>query len=80
MYFPTVKKNRQVIRVQVKSAENVDEAKLKALVLSKLKQTLSDEDVTMTWRTQPNGKVFQKKWTVPKRSEANTTLDCSWLE
>ncbi len=36
MCFPTVKRNRQVIRVQVKAAENVDEAKLKELVLSKV--------------------------------------------
>ncbi|XP_016361103.1 snaclec agglucetin subunit beta-1-like [Sinocyclocheilus anshuiensis] len=56
----TVKRKRQVIRVQVKSAENVDEAKLMVLVLNKLKQTLSNQDVTMEWRTQPNGKVFQK--------------------
>ncbi|XP_026122104.1 putative C-type lectin domain family 20 member A [Carassius auratus] len=68
----TVKRKKQMIRVQVKAAENVDEDKLKALVLNQLKQTLSDEDITMTWRTQPNGKV----WTVRKRSEANTTLVC----
>ncbi|KAF4111701.1 hypothetical protein G5714_008732 [Onychostoma macrolepis] len=44
-----------------------------------LKQTLSDQDVTMMWRTQPNGKVFQKKRTGQKRSEANTTLVCPSL-
>ncbi|KAL1272122.1 hypothetical protein QQF64_031138 [Cirrhinus molitorella] len=53
-YCSTVKKKRQVIRVQVKSGQNVDEAKLQALVLNKLKQTLSNEDVTLTWRTQPD--------------------------
>ncbi|XP_043101230.1 uncharacterized protein LOC122349307 [Puntigrus tetrazona] len=63
-YCNTVKKNRQVIRVQVKGAENMDEAKLKTLVLNKLQQTLRDEDVTVMWRTQPNGKVFQEINTV----------------
>ncbi|XP_052417775.1 putative C-type lectin domain family 20 member A [Carassius gibelio] len=79
-YCSTVKKKRQVIQVQVKAAENMDEAKLKALVLNKLKQTLINQDVSMTWRTQPSGKVFQKKWTIPKRTKANTTLDCPSLE
>ncbi|RXN36566.1 macrophage mannose receptor 1-like protein [Labeo rohita] len=68
---------RQVIRVQVKSGQNVDEATLKALVLNEihnLKQMLNNEDVTLTWRTQPNGKVFQKDKTVRKHSEANTTV------
>ncbi|XP_059356779.1 fucolectin-like [Carassius carassius] len=60
--YGTVKK--QVTRVQVKAAENVDEAELKELVLNKLNQTLSDQDVILTWRTQPNGKVFQKNRTV----------------
>uniref|UniRef100_A0A8C2I119 Fucolectin tachylectin-4 pentraxin-1 domain-containing protein n=1 Tax=Cyprinus carpio TaxID=7962 RepID=A0A8C2I119_CYPCA len=55
--YGTAKK--QVIRVQVKTAENVDEAELKALVLNKLNQTLRDKDVILTWRMQPNGKVFQ---------------------
>ncbi|XP_016342392.1 C-type lection lectoxin-Enh3-like [Sinocyclocheilus anshuiensis] len=35
-YCNTVKRKRQVIRVQVKAAENVDEAKLKAFVLNKV--------------------------------------------
>ncbi|XP_059356791.1 fucolectin-7-like [Carassius carassius] len=59
--YGTAKK--QVIRVQVKAAENVDEAELKELVLNKLNQTLSDQDVILTWRTQPNGEVFQKNRT-----------------
>ncbi|XP_059356686.1 fucolectin-1-like [Carassius carassius] len=64
LYNARVKKwaaKKQMIRVQVKAAENVDEAELKELVLNKLNQTLSDQDVIMTWRTQPNGEVFQKK-------------------
>uniref|UniRef100_A0A8C2DZI0 Fucolectin tachylectin-4 pentraxin-1 domain-containing protein n=1 Tax=Cyprinus carpio TaxID=7962 RepID=A0A8C2DZI0_CYPCA len=72
--YGTVKKKRQVIRVQVKAAENVDEAELEALVLKKLNQTLSDEDVTLTWRTQPNGKVFQKNKTVWKQSPVCSSL------
>ncbi|XP_043101807.1 putative C-type lectin domain family 20 member A [Puntigrus tetrazona] len=79
-YCTTVRKNRKVIRVQVKGAENMDEAKLKTLVLNKLQQTLRDEDVSVMWRTQPNGKVFQEINTVQKRKEVNTTAVCSWLE
>ncbi|KAI2663117.1 Aggrecan core protein [Labeo rohita] len=75
-----VKKKRQVIRVQVKSGQNVNEAKLKALVLNELKQMLINQDVTLTWRTQPDGKVFQKDRTVQKHSEANTTHVCSPLQ
>ncbi|XP_052458935.1 fucolectin-like [Carassius gibelio] len=71
--YGTVKK--QVIRVQVKAAENVDEAELKELVLNKLNQTLSDQDVTLTWRTQPNGKVFQKNRTVLKQSPVCSSLN-----
>ncbi|XP_052458932.1 fucolectin-4-like [Carassius gibelio] len=70
--YGTVKK--QVIRMQVKAAENVDEAELKELVLNKLNQTLSDQDVTLTWRTQPNGKVFQKNRTVLKQSPVCSSL------
>uniref|UniRef100_A0A8C1RW05 Fucolectin tachylectin-4 pentraxin-1 domain-containing protein n=1 Tax=Cyprinus carpio TaxID=7962 RepID=A0A8C1RW05_CYPCA len=70
--YGTAKK--QVIRVQVKAAENVDEAELKTLVLNKLNQTLSDKDVMLTWRMQPNGKVFQKNKTVPKQSPVCSSL------
>ncbi|KAI2663118.1 hypothetical protein H4Q32_028158 [Labeo rohita] len=67
-YCSTVRMKRQVIRVQVKSGQNVDEATLKALVLNELKQMLNNEDVTLTWRTQPNGKVFQKDKTKHSRT------------
>ncbi|KAI2663119.1 Mannose-binding protein A [Labeo rohita] len=76
-YCNTVKRKRQVIRVQVKSGPNGNEAKLKALVLNELKQTLNNQDVTLTWRTQPNGKVFLKDSAVRKRSETNTNDVCS---
>ncbi|XP_048039110.1 macrophage mannose receptor 1-like [Megalobrama amblycephala] len=75
-YCSTVKKKQQVIRVQVKASENADDATLSALVLRKLQQTLGDQDVTLTWKKQPNGKVFQKKKTVGKSSNANTPV-CS---
>ncbi|XP_059356799.1 fucolectin-like [Carassius carassius] len=70
--YATAKK--QVIRVQVKAAENEEEAELKELVLNKLNQTLSDQDVILTWRTQPNGKVFQKNRTVLKQSPVCSSL------
>ncbi|XP_043101808.1 macrophage mannose receptor 1-like [Puntigrus tetrazona] len=76
----TVRRNRQVIRMQVKTTENTSDTELKTLVLNKLQQTLRDEDVTVMWRTQPNGKVFQEINTVQKQNNTNTTRDCSWLE
>ncbi|KAK7171259.1 hypothetical protein R3I94_001259 [Phoxinus phoxinus] len=60
-YCSTVKSKQQVIRVQVKASEDADDATLSALVSHKLQQMLSDQDVTLTWRKQPNGKIFQKK-------------------
>ncbi|KAK9971249.1 hypothetical protein ABG768_024623 [Culter alburnus] len=75
-YCSTVKKKQQVIRVQVKASENADDATLSALVLRKLQQTLGDQDVTLTWKKQPNGKVFQKKKTVRKSNNASSPV-CS---
>ncbi|XP_039505383.1 uncharacterized protein LOC120461284 [Pimephales promelas] len=62
-YCSIVKSKQQLIRVQVKASENADDATLSALVLNKLQQMLSDQDVTLTWRKQPDGKIFQKKKT-----------------
>ncbi|CAM4509505.1 unnamed protein product [Leuciscus chuanchicus] len=73
-YCSTVKRKQQVIRVQVKASENADDATLSALVLNKIQQMLSDQDVTLTWRKQPNGKIFQKKKTIRKASNASTPV------
>ncbi|XP_077083486.1 putative C-type lectin domain family 20 member A [Siphateles boraxobius] len=75
-YCNTVKSKQQVIRVQVKASENADDATLSALVLNKLQQMLSDQDVTLTWKKQPNGKIFQKKNTIRKASNASTPVYC----
>ncbi|KAK7171257.1 hypothetical protein R3I94_001257 [Phoxinus phoxinus] len=69
-YCSIVKSKQQVIRVQVKASEDADDATLSALVSDKLQQMLSDQDVTLTWRKQPNGKIFQKK----KTSNASTPV------
>ncbi|KAK7171290.1 hypothetical protein R3I94_001282 [Phoxinus phoxinus] len=73
-YCSTVKSKQQVIRVQVKASEDADDATLSALVSDKLQQMLSDQDVTLTWRKQPNGKIFQKKKTIRKTSNASTPV------
>ncbi|KAG1928119.1 hypothetical protein F2P79_023807 [Pimephales promelas] len=73
-YCSTVKNKQQLIRVQVKASENADDATLSALVLNKIQQMLSDQDVTLKWRKQPNGKIFQKKKTIRKPSNASTPV------
>ncbi|XDV19530.1 hypothetical protein PO909_024986 [Leuciscus waleckii] len=73
-YCSTVKRKQQVIRVQVKASENADDATLSALVLNKIQQMLSDQDVTLTWKKQPNGKIFQKKKTIRKASNASAPV------
>ncbi|KAG1928120.1 hypothetical protein F2P79_023808 [Pimephales promelas] len=73
-YCSTVKRKQQLIRVQVKASENANDASLSALVLNKIQQMLSDQDVTLKWRKQPNGKIFQKKKTIRKPSNASSPV------
>nr|XP_055074218.1 macrophage mannose receptor 1-like [Misgurnus anguillicaudatus] len=65
-YCNTVNIKRQFVRVQVNSSmDNMSDVELQRLVLQKLQQILSglmvDGEVTLTWRKQLNGKVFQKR-------------------
>nr|XP_055056230.1 uncharacterized protein LOC129440737 [Misgurnus anguillicaudatus] len=65
-YCNTVNKKRQIVRVQLKSnVDNMSDVQLKTRVLQKLRQNLSDlmvdGELTLTWRKQLNGKVFQKR-------------------
>ncbi|XP_055074193.1 macrophage mannose receptor 1-like [Misgurnus anguillicaudatus] len=65
-YCNTVKLRRQIVKVQLNSTvDNMSDVQLKTLVLQKLQETLSDlmvdGEVTLTWRKQLNGKVFQKR-------------------
>ncbi|XP_055068073.2 putative C-type lectin domain family 20 member A [Misgurnus anguillicaudatus] len=65
-YCNTVKLRRQIVRVQLNSTvDNMSDVQLKTLVLQKLQETLSDlmvdSELTLTWRKQLNGKVFQKR-------------------
>ncbi|XP_051566171.1 macrophage mannose receptor 1-like [Myxocyprinus asiaticus] len=76
--YATYKKN-QILKVEVKSALNVNDPAMKTAILAKIQQTLNEqgfaEDVTVTWRKQQDEQVFQKMNTfVPK---SNNGSSCS---
>ncbi|XP_057195206.1 C-type lectin BPL [Triplophysa rosa] len=58
-YSAAVKKT-QVLRVEVESHENVNDPEVKKNVLEKIQQAL-EGNVTLSWRNQSDGNVFQKK-------------------
>ncbi|KAI7814600.1 putative macrophage mannose receptor 1-like [Triplophysa rosa] len=82
-YCNTVKVKRQIVKVQVKSKDNVDDAQLQILAMKKLKQTLSgltaDEDLKMKWRKQENGNVFQKQVALPKSANGSSVCQAASL-
>ncbi|TRY83334.1 hypothetical protein DNTS_015063 [Danionella cerebrum] len=65
-YTCTIRKKRQVVRVQVKASKTTSDATLTALISHKLQHFLNASDVSLTWRKQPGGKIFQKNKTKPR--------------
>ncbi|XP_051985402.1 macrophage mannose receptor 1-like [Xyrauchen texanus] len=61
-YATYVKK--QILKVELKSALNVNDSTMKTAILAKIQQTLIEqgfsEDVTLTWRKQQDEQIFQK--------------------
>ncbi|KAK3554330.1 hypothetical protein QTP70_020813 [Hemibagrus guttatus] len=55
----------KTIRMKVKSSQDVNDPAIMAAIEEKLKQKLKDygmaENITVTWRKQPNGVVFHKE-------------------
>ncbi|KAK3545686.1 hypothetical protein QTP70_010891 [Hemibagrus guttatus] len=55
---------RQVVRVNVRSNEDVNDPPVKTAILEQINQKLKDrlrmENITVKWRKQPDGVVFQK--------------------
>ncbi|XP_051996665.1 macrophage mannose receptor 1-like [Xyrauchen texanus] len=77
-YCDTVWLKRQIVRLEVKVSQNVAETTLMALVLKQMQQTLNKqgwtEDVTMTWRKQRSGRVFQKIQTLEPQSSNESAV------
>ncbi|XP_051757319.1 macrophage mannose receptor 1-like [Ctenopharyngodon idella] len=55
---------QQVLRLEVKAGDNVNDQAITAALLNKVQQTLREQgmaaDVKLAWREQPDGMVFQK--------------------
>ncbi|KAK2852198.1 hypothetical protein Q7C36_007399 [Tachysurus vachellii] len=58
-------KQQQIIRMKVNSSQDVNDPKIMTAIEEKLKQKLKDygmaENITVTWRKQPDGVVFHKE-------------------
>ncbi|KAK2816184.1 hypothetical protein Q7C36_022455 [Tachysurus vachellii] len=58
---------KQTIRVKIRSEQDVNDSEVNAAILEKIKGKLKEngleENVTVTWRKQKDGKVFKKKET-----------------
>ncbi|XP_039505287.1 C-type Lectin CRL-like [Pimephales promelas] len=61
-----IEKKRQVIRVEVKSGQNVNDPVVMKEILEKMERTLKEKGLAqyakLSFRTQSNGNVFQKKY------------------
>ncbi|XP_053086933.1 C-type mannose receptor 2-like [Pangasianodon hypophthalmus] len=62
---PVITGQKQIIRVKVQSNQDVNDPAVKVVVLDKITQKLKDhgitENVTVKWREQPDGLVFNKE-------------------
>ncbi|KAK2913208.1 hypothetical protein Q8A67_001607 [Cirrhinus molitorella] len=60
----TTQVKHQILRLEMKAGDNVNDQAITASVLYKLQQKLQEQgiaaDVKLSWRLQPNGTVFQK--------------------
>ncbi|XP_053097693.1 C-type lectin-like [Pangasianodon hypophthalmus] len=58
---------QQIMRVNVRSNQDVNDPAVKVAILKQINQKVKDhgmaENITVKWREQPDGKVFNKKTT-----------------
>ncbi|XP_077083593.1 fucolectin-like [Siphateles boraxobius] len=58
-------KKRQIVRLEVKSGQDLNDPEVKKEILAKIEQILKEKGVSggaqLSWRTQSDGNVFQKK-------------------
>ncbi|XDV19500.1 hypothetical protein PO909_024965 [Leuciscus waleckii] len=58
-------RKRQIVKLEVKSSQNLNDLEVKNKILAKMEQILQEEGVSgeakLSWRTQSDGNVFQKK-------------------
>ncbi|KAK3572757.1 hypothetical protein QTP86_007045 [Hemibagrus guttatus] len=64
-FVGTFTKQQQTIKMKVKSSQDVNDPAIMAAIEEKLKQNLKNygmaENITVTWRKQPDGVVFHKE-------------------
>ncbi|XP_065117472.1 uncharacterized protein [Paramisgurnus dabryanus] len=62
--YSASRKKKQILRLEVKSDQNVNDPGEMTEILEKMKQILKmkglDENATMSWKIQSDGNVFQK--------------------
>ncbi|KAF4116584.1 hypothetical protein G5714_004073 [Onychostoma macrolepis] len=57
---------RQIVRVEMKSSQNLNDPVVMNRILGKIEQVLKEKGLSqyakLSWRTQSNGNVFQKNY------------------
>ncbi|XP_048039128.1 putative C-type lectin domain family 20 member A [Megalobrama amblycephala] len=75
-FFCTKRRQMQLVRVAVKSSGHLDESAVMAAVEEKINQILKEQNMdagsSLTWKVQPNGKIFQQQ----KNDTQNTRTKC----
>ncbi|XP_039524868.1 C-type lectin 1-like isoform X2 [Pimephales promelas] len=65
-------KRRQIVRLEMKSGQDLNDPEVKKEILAKMEQILKEKGMSgeaqLSWRTQSDGNVFQTK--DPKKSDA----------
>ncbi|RXN04510.1 C-type mannose receptor 2-like isoform X1 [Labeo rohita] len=68
-------RQRQILRVEVKSSQNLNNPAVMTEILRKMEQILKEKGLPqyakLSWRTQSNGNVFQKKY---QKSDATKNI------
>ncbi|KAK9971247.1 hypothetical protein ABG768_024621 [Culter alburnus] len=63
-FFCNIRPKQQILRLEVKAGDNVNDQEIRDAVLKEVHQKLREQtmaaDVKLVWREQPNGRVFQK--------------------
>ncbi|XP_034158431.1 putative C-type lectin domain family 20 member A isoform X2 [Pangasianodon hypophthalmus] len=63
--YSVITGQQQILRVKVRSNQDVNDPAVKVAILEQIKQKLKDhgmaENITLKWREQPDGKVFHKE-------------------
>ncbi|KAL7855785.1 hypothetical protein AOLI_G00193890 [Acnodon oligacanthus] len=74
-----IQKKQQILTVVVQPDDNVNDPAVKAAILEKMQQKLKEQglrdNITLRWREQPDGTVFNKKKVENTDQVENTTVN-----